>query len=213
MNEIKNTINDCSKTNWIMRQIWKMNLIKKWKRQKNINANKNSYYRINQKKYLINFVFIFVFVFIWTFDALFLSDYNRQMIHKRFYFIFIFNRCNDVNFILYSDFLLFRLFYNFNRNVNFFFKRFIFDFNTFYFENIKQFFIFDFNEIKLSFRCFYSFLKLNQKILKLLYFRVNNVRMMMCDIINRNNYIINATLLFDIFAHASDIMNIFYQRV
>ena len=94
-----------------------------------------------------------------------------------------------------------------------FFKKFILNLNTLCLENIKQFLIFNFNEIKSSFRCFRSFFKLNQKIFKSSHFRVDDVRVIMCDIINYNNYIANATLLFDIFAHASDIMNIFYQRV
>ena len=135
--EIKNIINDCSKVNWIMRQIWKMNLIKKWKRQKSANVSKNSYYCINQKSYLMNFVFIFVFVFKWAFNALLSNDRNHQMIHKRFRFIFIFNHCNNVNFILRFDFFSFRFFHNFDRNVNCFFKKFIFDSDTLYLENIK----------------------------------------------------------------------------
>ena len=138
-----------------------MNLMKKWKRQRNANASKNSYYRINQKNYLINFIFIFVFILKRAFSALFSNNHNRQIIHKRFCFIFIFNRCNDVSIIFHFNFLSFRLFRNFNRNVNFFFKKFIFDFDTFCLKNIKQFLVFDFNEIKSSFRCFRFFLKLN----------------------------------------------------
>ena len=80
LNEMKNTINDCLKTSWIMRQIWKLNLMKKWKRQKNANASKNSYYYINQKNYLINFVFAFIFKR--TFDTLFSNDYNHQIIYE-----------------------------------------------------------------------------------------------------------------------------------
>ena len=138
-----------------------MNLMRKWKRQKDVDANKNSYYCINQKNYLMSFAFIFVFAFKRTFDALFSSNYNRQTTHERFCFIFIFNCCNDVNFILHLDFLSFRFFRNFDWDVNCFFKKFIFDFDTLCFENIKQFLIFDFNKIESSFRCFCSFFKLN----------------------------------------------------
>ena len=71
-NKIKSIINDCLKASWIMQQIWKMNLMRKWKRQRNANVSKNFHCRINQKNYLINFVFVFVLVFKWAFDALFL---------------------------------------------------------------------------------------------------------------------------------------------
>ena len=46
-----------------------------------------------------------------------------------------------------------------------------------------------------------------------MYFRVNNVRAMMCDIINRNNHVMNTMLLFNFFAHASDTTNVLYQRI
>ena len=161
----------------------------------------------------MNFVFVFVFIFKRTFDALLLNDRNRQMIHERFCFIFIFNRYNDVNFILCFNVLSFRFFFNFNRDVNFLFKKFIFDFNTFCLDNIKQFFIFNFSEIESSFRCFGFFFKLNQEISKLSHFCVDDVRLMMCDIINHNNYVANTTLLFNFFAHASDTTSIFYQHV
>ena len=160
-NEIKNIINDCSKTSWIMQQIWEMNLIKKWKRQKNANVNKNSHCRINQKSYLMNFIFVFVFIFKWTFNALFSNDRNHQIIHERFRFIFIFNRCNDINFIFRFNVFSFHFLRNFNRDVNFLFEKFILNFDTLYFENIKQFFIFNFSEIESSFRYFYFLLKLN----------------------------------------------------
>ena len=160
-NEMKNIINDCLKASWIMRQIWKMNLIKKWKRQRNANVSKNFHCHINQKNYLINFIFVFTFVFKWTFNALFSNDYNRQMIYKQFCFIFIFNRRNDVNIIFRFNFLLFQFFCNFNRDVNCFFKKFIFNFDTLYFENIKQFFVFDFSEIKSSFYYLHFLFKLN----------------------------------------------------
>ena len=206
---MKNIINDCLKTSWIMRQIWKINLMRKWKCQRSANASKNSHYYINQENYLMNFILVFAFVFKRAFDALFSNNRNHQTIHERFYFIFIFNRRNDVNFILHFDFFSFRFFRNFDQSVNYFFKKFIFDFNTFCFENIKQFLVFDFNEIESSFHCLRFLFKLNQKILKSLYFRVNDVRAMMCDIINRNNYVANAMLLLDIFAHASDTTSIF----
>ena len=95
------------------------------------------------------------------FDALFLNDRNHQTIHEQFHFIFILNYCNDVNIIFRFNFLSFRLLYNFDRNVNCFFKKLIFDSDTFYFENIKQFFIFDFNEIESSFCCLRFLFKLN----------------------------------------------------
>ena len=95
------------------------------------------------------------------FDALFLNDRNRQMIYKRFRFIFIFNRRNDVNFIFRFNIFSFRFLRNFDRNVNFFFKKFIFDFDTFCFKNIKQFFVFDFNEIESLFHYFHFLFKLN----------------------------------------------------
>ena len=109
-NEIKNIINDCLKTSWIMQQIWKMNLIKKWKYQKSANVSKNSHYYINQKNYLMNFIFIFVFIFKRAFDALFSNDRNRQIIHEWFCFIFIFNRYNDVSIIFRFDFFYFDFF-------------------------------------------------------------------------------------------------------
>ena len=137
LNEIKSIINDCSKTNWIMRQIWKINLIKKWKRQRNADASKNSHYYINQKNYLINFIFVFVLVLKRALDALFSNDRTHQTIHEQFRFIFILNRRNNVNFILRLDFLLLRFLRNFDRNVNCFFEKLIFDFDTFCFENIK----------------------------------------------------------------------------
>ena len=156
----------------------------------------------------MNFVFIFIFIFKRAFDALFSSDRNRQTIYERFRFIFIFNRRNDINFIFYFDFLSFRLFRNFDRNVNCFFEKFIFDFGTLCLKNIEQFFIFDFSEIESSFCYFCFFLELNQKILKSLHFRVCDVCAMMCDMINYNNHAVNATLLFDFFAHASDTTNV-----
>ena len=190
-----------------------MNLMKKWKRQRSANASKNSHYCINQKSYLMNFIFVFVFIFKRMFDALFLNDRNRQTIYKRFRFIFIFNRRNDVSFILHFNFLSFWFFRNFDRSVNCFFEKFIFDFDTFCLENIKQFLIFDFNEIESSLRCFCSLFKLNQKISKSSHFRVNDVRVMMYDMINRNNYVASATSFFDLFAHASDTTNVLYQRI
>ena len=83
----------------------------------------------------------------------------------------------------------------------------------FCFKNIEQFLIFNFNEIESSFRCFHSFFKLNQEILKSLHFRVNDIRAMMYNIINRNNYIVNATLLFNFFVYVNDTTNVFNQRV
>ena len=47
LNKIKSIISDFSKASWIIRQIWKINLIKKWKYQKNANASKNSHCHIN----------------------------------------------------------------------------------------------------------------------------------------------------------------------
>ena len=135
--EMRNTINDCSKTSWIMRQIWKMNLIRKWKRQRDANTSKNSHCCINQKSYLMNFVLVFVFVFKRALDALFSNDRNRQAIHERFRFIFIFNRRNDVSFILRFDFLSFRFLCNFDRGVSCLFKEFILDFDMFCLENIE----------------------------------------------------------------------------
>ena len=212
-NEIRNIINDCSKTSWIMRQIWEMNLIRKWKRQRNANASKNSHCRINQKNYLINFAFVFILAFKQALDALLSNNRNHQAIHKQFCFIFILNRHNDVNFILHFNFLSFRFFRNSDRNVNCFFKKFILDFNTFCLENIEQFFIFDFNEIESSFRCFRSFFKLSQKISKSSHFRVDDIRAIMCDIINRNNHVANATLLFNFFTHANNTTDVLYQCI
>ena len=113
-NEMRNTINDCSKASWIMRQIWKMNLMKKWKRQKDADVSKNSHCYINQKNYLMNFVLIFVLVLKWALDALLSNDRNYQATHERFRFILILNRCNDVSFILRLDFLSFRFLRNFD---------------------------------------------------------------------------------------------------
>ena len=158
---MRNTISDCSKANWIMRQIWEMNLMKKWKRQKNANVSKNSHYCINQKNYLINFVFAFAFVLKRMLDALFSNDRNRQATHERFRLIFILNRRNDVNFILRLDLFSFWLLYNFDRNVNYFFEKLILNSDTLYFENIEQFLILDLSEIKSSFRCLCSLLELN----------------------------------------------------
>ena len=161
----------------------------------------------------MNFVFVFVFVFKQTFNALLSNDRNCQTIHKQFRFIFIFNRRNDVNFIFRFDFLSLWLFCNFGRNVNCLFKKFILNSDTLYFENIKQFFVFDFNEIESSFRCFCFLLELNQKISKSSHFRVCDVRAIMCDMINRNNHAANATSLFNFFAHASDTTNVFCQCI
>ena len=154
--------------------------------------------------------FIFIFVFKRALNALFSNDRNRQTIHERFHFIFIFNYCSDVSFIFRFDFFSFRLFHNFDCNVNSFFKKFIFDFDTLCFKNIEQFLIFGFSEIESSFRCFRFFFKLNQKILKSSHFRVDDVCLMMCDMINCNNHVANATLLFDFFAHANDTTSILY---
>ena len=161
----------------------------------------------------MNFVLVFVLVFKRAFNALFSNDRNHQIIHERFRFIFIFNRRNDVNFIFRFNVLSFRFFRNLDRDVNFFFEKFILDFDTFCFENIKQFLVLDLNEIESSFCCFHSFFKLNQKISKSSHFRVDDVRLMMCDIINCNNYVANAILLFDFFAHANDTTSIFCQRI
>ena len=158
---MRNIINNYSKINWIMQQIWKINLIKKWKRQRNANVSKNSHCCINQKNYLKNFIFVFVFVLKRAFNALFLNNRNRQTIHEWFRFIFIFNYRNDVSFIFCFNFFSFRFFHNFDRNVNCFFEKFIFNFDTLCFKNIKQFFIFNFNEIKSSLRCLYFLFKLN----------------------------------------------------
>ena len=124
-----------------MRQIWKISLMKKWKRQKNANVNKNSHCCINQKNYLINFVFTFTFVLKRTLNVLFSNNRNRQIIYKWFCFIFILNRRNDVNFILHFNFLSLRLLFNINRNFSRFFEKFILNLNMFCFENIKQFLI------------------------------------------------------------------------
>ena len=161
----------------------------------------------------MNFVLVFIFVFKRTFDALLSNDRNRQTIHKQFRFIFIFNRCNDVNFILRFDFLSLRFFYNFDRNVNCFLEKLILDFDTFCFKNIKQFFVLDFNEIEPSFRCLCSFFKLNQEISKSSHFRVCNIHAIMCDMINYSNHVANATSLFDFFAHASDTTNVLCQCI
>ena len=144
---------------------------------------------------------------------MFSSDRNYQTTHKRFHFIFIFNCRNDVSFIFHFNFLSLRFLCNFDRNVNCFFKKFILDSDTFCFENIKQFLVFGFSEIESSFRCLRSLLKLNQEILKLSHFRVDGVRAMMCDMINYSNHVVNATSLFDFFAHASDMTNVLYQRI
>ena len=161
----------------------------------------------------MNFVFVFVFIFKRALDALFSSDRNRQAIHKRFRFIFIFNRRNGVNFIFYFDLLLFRFLCNFDRNINCLFKKFIFDFNTLCLENIKQFLVLDFNEIESSFCCFCFFFELNQKILKSSHFRVCDVRVMMCDMINHNNHVANTTSLFNFFAHTSGTTNVLCQYI
>ena len=158
----------------------------------------------------MNFVFVFAFIFKRTLDALLLSDRNHQTIHEQFRFILIFNRRNNVNFIFRFDSFSFRLLRSSDRNVNCFFEKFILNSDTFCFENIKQFFILDFSEIKSSFRCLCSLLKLNQEISKSSHFRVDNIRAMICNMINRNNHVTNATLLFNLFAHASDTTNVFY---
>ena len=110
-------------------------------------------------------------------------------------------------------FFYFDFSFNISRNFNHFFKKFIFNFDTFCFKNIKQFLVLDFNEIELSFHYFRFLFKLNQKILKSLYFRVNDVRLIIYNMINRNNYIVNATLLLDFFTYASDTINVFNQRI
>ena len=97
--------------------------------------------------------------------------------------------------------------------INCFFKKFIFNFDTLCFKNIEQFFIFDFNEIKSSFHCFRFLFKLNQKILKSLHFRVDDVRSIMCDMINRSNHVANATSLFNFFTHANNTTNVLYQCI
>ena len=144
---------------------------------------------------------------------MFSNDRNCQAIHERFRFIFIFNRRNDVSFIFRFDFFSFRFLYNFDRNVNYFFEKFIFDFDTFCFENIEQFLVLDFSEIESSFRCLCFLFELNQKILKSSHFRVCGVRAMMCDMINCNNHVANATSLFDFFAHTSDMTNVLCQCI
>ena len=132
------------------------------------------------------------------------------MIYKQFRFIFIFNRCNNVNFIFYLNLFSFQFLHNSDQNVNCFFEKFIFDFNTFYFENIKQFLIFNLNEIELSFYYFYFLFKLSQKILKSSHFCVDNIRLIICDMINRNNHVANITSLFNFFTHANDTTSILY---
>ena len=161
----------------------------------------------------MNFVFVFVFVFKRALDALLSSDRNRQTIHKRFRFIFILNHYNGVNFILRLDFFPLWFFHNSDRSVNCFLKELIFDSDTFCFENIKQFFVLDFSEIESSFCCLCSLLELNQKILKSSHFRVCDVRAIMYDMINHNNYAANVTSLFDLFAHASDTTNVLCQCI
>ena len=141
---------------------------------------------------------------------MFSNNRNRQTIHKRFYFIFIFNCCNDVNIIFRFDFLLFRFFYKIDRNINYFLGKFILDSDMFYFENIEQFLVFNFSDIKLSLHCFHFLFKLNEKILKLSHFRVDDVCAMIYNIINRNNYDANTTLLISFFAHINDTTNVFY---
>ena len=157
----------------------------------------------------MSFVFVFVLVFKRALDALLSSDRNRQMIHERFRLIFIFNRRSGVNFILRFDFFSFRLFRNFDRDVNCFFKRFILDSDTLCFENIEQFLVLDFSEIESSFRCFCSLFELNQEILKSSHFRVCDVRAIICDMISRSSHVANATSLFDFFAHASGTTGVF----
>ena len=161
----------------------------------------------------MSFVFIFILVFKRAFDALFSNDYNRQTIHKQFCFIFILNRRDDVNFILRLDLFSLRFLRNFNRNVNCFFEKLILDSGTLCLENIKQFLILDFSEIESSFCCLRFLLKLNQEISKSSHFRVDDVRAMMCDMINRNNHVASATSLFDFFTHTNDMTNVFYQRI
>ena len=161
----------------------------------------------------MNFIFVFVFVFKRALDALFSNNRNCQTIYEQFRLIFIFNCCNDVNFIFYFNVFSFRFLCNSDRDVSSFFKKFIFDFDTLCFKNIKQFFVLDFNETESSFYYLRSFFKLNQKISKSSHFRVDDIHLMMCNMINRNNHVANATLLFNFFAHASDTTSIFYQRV
>ena len=187
--------------------------MRKWKRQRNANANKNSHCCINQKNYLMNFVFIFALVFKRALDALLSNNRNHQATHERFRFIFILNRCNNVNFIFRFNLLSLRFFCNSDRDISCLFEKFILNFDTFCFENIKQFLVFDFNEIESSFRYFCSFLKLNQKISKLSHFRVCDVRVMMCNMINRNNHAASATSLLDFFAHANNTTNILCQCI
>ena len=157
----------------------------------------------------MNFVFIFIFIFKRTFNALFSSDRNCQTIHKQFRLIFIFNHRNGVNFIFRSDFLSLRFFSNISRNLSRFFKKLIFNFNTFCFENIKQFFFLNFNEIESSFHYLRSFLRLSQEISKSLHFRIDDIYLIMYDMIIRSNYVASATLLFDLFAHANDTTDVF----
>ena len=157
----------------------------------------------------MNFIFIFVFVFKWAFNALFSNDRNRQTIHERFHFIFIFNHYNDVNIIFHFNFFSLRFLRNSDRNVNFFFKKLILNSDTLCLENIKQFFVFDFNKIKTLLRCLRFFFKLNQKILKSSHFRIDDIRLIMCDMINRSNHVANATSLFNLFAHAGNTTNVF----
>ena len=161
----------------------------------------------------MNFAFVFVFVLRRAFDALLLNDRNRQTIYERFRLIFIFNRCNDVSIIFRFDFFSLRLFRNSDRNVNCFFERFILNLDTLCFENIEQFLVFDFSEIESSFRCFRFLLKLSQEISKSSHFRVDDVRAIMYNMINRNNHVASAMSLFDFFAHANDTTNVLCQRI
>ena len=60
---------------------------------------------------------------------------------------------------------------------------------------------------------FRFFFNLNQKISKSSYFCVDNIYLMIYNMINRNNYVANATSLFNFFAHANDTINIFNQYI